>query len=641
MKMSTCSQKFDREDEIKCWNRRPKKRFEFGYEVDPTTQQVQVSPRNTSLSCISALTFDDSMHLINDRLKERDSTSSSSENKCYDESNRKEDLEEPFLISQQCDGLQNLKLENKSNTIDRARVEQKCYSQQDVGLKGSLYSRITNGYIENLQEEDKRKEVTIIDETLRTPILNDSKGEEIEMGYDRCDDGYTAGHTELIVEEEESYSETTADSSDTKSLQGNEDGQIRLYKGNNSTVADINNQPCGPLETTRDQWREVNDDTTGKTYFYNRRTRESRWNLPPDAKLMSKKRKINQKCNASIDCSSLKEVSVSSTDTNQRGEDKQNKMLHIQNNTVAVEKVCNGDTSIFDEDKKESHVIIEKCRRLRKSPKSEQRRRFFFPDVCEESNDEETEKSYEESSIEGIQKTLFSRNKSGQETYFAYCMFCGLETRDSHILIEHLSADCPTLKMFSKKDEICHLMNNTISRVESMVSSCDDYKVNQCAIYDGEDGNKENIPNVSQEILPSNNLKGTSSSENSNKPAIFSNSDDEETIADCSFNCHTIGSGSNRHYIEEETSPILSTCPFCTKSFQGGSYLSKHLLRCNARRKSNKKRTMRNSFSKQDGSQRRKKSSVNIQSHLLTDGGRRLPGYPKVGADAFDLGKTI
>ena len=43
----------------------------------------------------------------------------------------------------------------------------------------------------------------------------------------------------------------------------------------------------------KDQWREVHDDMTGKTYFYNRHTRESRWSLPKNAILIGKKRKIN------------------------------------------------------------------------------------------------------------------------------------------------------------------------------------------------------------------------------------------------------------------------------------------------------------------------------------------------------------
>jgi hypothetical protein len=220
---------------------------------------------------------------------------------------------------------------------------------------------------------------------------------------------------------------------------------------------------------------------------------------------------------------------------------------------------------------------------------------------------------------------------------YVHCIFCGTKIKctSSVPFTEHLRTSCSIVRDSYRKEQVSNLIHNTFLRAKNLLNLSD--HDNFESLTNGEH-DKENLPPLSYLSPKKKKLDETdtcNSTFDQSDIHIFSNSDDEETITDRSF--HQRSSQNNSyHPTEEEISPILSSCPFCNKSFRGGSDLSKHLLRCNARRRSNKKRTMHRSCTKQTVSaQRSKRASDNIQSLLLTDGGRHLPGYPKVGNNSL------
>jgi hypothetical protein len=85
---------------------------------------------------------------------------------------------------------------------------------------------------------------------------------------------------------------------------------------------------------------------------------------------------------------------------------------------------------------------------------------------------------------------------------------------------------------------------------------------------------------------------------------------------------------------EVDCTSLYCSCPFCKRTFSTGNELSRHLLRCRERRNSGRKRrSLQSRYGGPKSSSNDYSCQVhtpNLQTTLITDGGRTLPGYPKI-----------
>lgn len=593
------------DNQIKCWNR-PKRLFEFGSDLHSDSSNE--SPKyKSSISCISAITLDDSM--LNGSKYHFTKTK-----KDYQENNKgSRPLTEKIDINHREYNLyatsQN---EMNGNNIGPNGQNSKGHNS----IKGSsLYSRITTGYLgkpidSNLEISD---ETEALDE--RTNDINETEMEVDNIKVGKCNHcDISQAEINVIHDENEDtgYIGTPSSkcSDDKHDDVKEEKGALAIEPTNNCLSMFDDNGENAQI----DQWRQVFDHQTGKSYYYNRRTRKSSWSLPPNAVLLRKRRNINDD-SQDLSISFPKDVSISLDSTRSDNNETMNKELwnresssnHV--NGAALDR----DFLWEDRNKHDMHVLPVDGN--------------YENERHEESN---------------------SKKKNGQNS-FLFCMACGHRSIDATHLTEHMRQSCHSLHHYKYFDIMCNgSFHDAIGKVMDLLIlsnaplSCTSYDTTLKEITD----NKENIPPshlLKSKVEEKLHIGPLTANENYNETLVsasddeFSASDDEDMMMDYSFNQSIRQNASSvTKASEHDTSPLISTCPFCSQSLKGGSMFSKHLLRCNARQKSCKKRTMSsrkrrvNDFPSIEVQQTLSHKNSNIQSQLLIEGGRHLPGYPKL-----------
>jgi len=101
-----------------------------------------------------------------------------------------------------------------------------------------------------------------------------------------------------------------------------------------------------------DEWKKVVPGDGGRVYFYNRRTRESRWTLPADAILVASKNSRRLKGNSS----NQKNLTKTRSNDVGQGQDKELDHYNIKENTLSINNLKreNLEQSIKSEDKSQS-----------------------------------------------------------------------------------------------------------------------------------------------------------------------------------------------------------------------------------------------------------------------------------------------
>jgi len=430
-----------------------------------------------------------------------------------------------------------------------------------------------------------------------------------------------------------------------------------------------------------DQWREVEDQSTGRTYYYNRRTRESSWYLPPNAILLQKKRRL---------------AGMRPIESDQRLQDNARNLIgadytSLDEHTFTVNP--NSSSASCNEDSVEGHCEVEvslpdqiyrysdtshTCEKMIvpmisddcKGAKGRNRR---FSSTSEDSQgckpmfviDNESTKerpnafSPQVSVLHAVQETSYDDGEAPTSSGVLYCVYCGkMYSIDSHSFARHIN-ECGAMKKCLTNEPL------TQRRTQHILLKSWGLTLDSLGQENGED--KENIPPHSrspvenfrlQQPLPTNDVREQSFEKVAGKSLTFQRTNLFQVTASDYVDSNadvlaTAVSGQDKNSFrsrsgrfteeddfycigsDEETSPVQSSCPFCSRSFGEGNQLSKHLLKCRARKKSSKKRRSLPSVSTR-GNNRSSREELdrgpgsNLQSLLITGGGRHLPGYPKV-----------
>ena len=550
-------------EDIVCW-KRPRKKIELDC-VESFTTKYTISPRNVTSSSISAVTFDESEFKRSNLGK----------------TNESDHHGENFELIRCTDGARQ-KLEGRH-----------C-------LKGSLFCRITNGYNTDSLKYDEGHNVCITQGILSKPstvVKEDcnytnganEKDEIVDDEYHIAqgkevvgDERYNAlekQNTVDIVSVNASQNQLE-DCPSTRSCISPKASNIYNYEGNGNSNYTSDGVQQQESSERIDEWREVKDEDTGTSYFYNRRTRESRWNLPANAILLSKSRTINSE---KQQCTKAREVSMTVSEMTQSEcstDSLQSRIDFDKDVKYSPESMNPFDGSDDDEtlcadtcDEHSEGSLIARWKTLKKPLQIEQRRRFFFPDKSDAEAKVEAEKSY--------LKNVF-------------CMFCGEEISSTSLMILHIKngdCQCAIALPCDHVDKVCNAIESTFR----VIGRTNDIENNETNNIVPQEYDKENIPPCNRHTLEVTKISTDSQMEES---VIFTNSDEEDTITDFHYtrNLSTIdrnktsSSTGSLDYECDIESPIISRCPFCSKSFVKGSDLSKHFLTCNERRRSIKKR---------------------------------------------------
>lgn len=659
------------------------------------------SPRNASASCISAITFDGSeqsikilpnagtsgLSLASGSISHLSRKYSEIKEDCQYSSTRHEilvnreedkceDIVSTFFTSkdEECPLSRGCSEEAESNFAHL--TSQRNFGTADI-IKGSLYSRImnANGFHDAECKHGTKQNHSIIDDDENSAKEDQIGGradhrkvEEAYMDSDDDGDNYTRDGFDEYCDSTltiEKYELKDKDSTDKVQLDcfetHNADPCVRI-----ATTIEDEKSVCRKGNNIIDQWRQVQNTQTGKVYYYNRRTRESRWSLPDNAVLLRKKRQIGYEVDGSMDDDertvvvSLTSPEVSSlTENITLGAEKVSttavacqsfKLLPTESgmsfnsNTEVVEDILEktinpsstctlSDEKIdpFQLDEESSQLILERCKKLQKSISFDQKRRFFFPDdsdyIEHKTKWETTENPLDKKTDPPRNGSLKSRRNDTPGTSL-HCMFCGVgicttgdNNRDEIVvaLKKHLQLKCFSFSKFAVDSTCEHGKVRSALKEVWSTTSC----FQACR-----ERLKENTPPTGRNlkiktplsVKQISNIVEKPDSKNVVEPdsGIFTLSDDEDTMLTYEPRNQSLSNRIHRksdHGRAPVHDEVRSSCPFCRKEFQSGSKLSMHLLKCRERQKSSKKRGQ---------------SSSMLHSRLLTVGGRHLPGHPRV-----------
>ena len=486
--------------------------------VEKETSSIP-SLQNTSGSCISGLTFEDNS------FGESNSYSKHQPEHFNDESiTEDDDIVPPFLVSNDIKTLKERK--PGIETFDSFKCNQP---------RGSLYSRIMNSLISEKTFQHSSKD-------LESESKLNIKGS--------CKKGDT-----------------------------NSESMIDLSC---DFVESCNTNDSSPQEFVRDEWREVKNKTSGKTYYYNRRTRESRWKLPAGALLVRKRRrkmsKVGSKSSRTLEricCSKLPEPQTLVSNSSLQNVSSDDDFLFSCENDLRVSTIAFRDCCSNSEKKQYESVARNKGLINGESAEEEE---YFV------SNQDSTCRVYK--------RRWNNRRGDSYPNLDAnlFCMFCGVEERSIPGLIKHLQQLCPHVNDRQEMtQEVCNVLIKSLR--SQMLGAWNGHRKKCIALVESECDSCNQCTSIKEA-----NVEGQT----------FLNSSSEEKY---------------KFHFEED---VTTSCPFCDDSFHSGSQFSEHLLKCKKRRKSVEKRTTILSKGKNT------RCTHTLQSCPLIGGGRRLPGYPKV-----------
>jgi hypothetical protein len=537
---------------------------EVSFPNKALSQQIDISPRNTNASCISAITFDSSMTLSKTSHGETNYQSKDTKN-----------VGGPPLEAQSEDKNSHNDTSPHNKESIKSHTRNKSHDMKHTPCdRGSLYSRIMTRFQEDTDNETAEKNGTLRNIRIISSDLevNLSSPDQILNKYEKPDDEVESVHfhedaedesiiEEIQVEEEVETTPVHVDGGDI-AIQIETDEVLSVVSADHIPTQLFRERSEDKPEQGMDQWREVFDENTGKTYYYNRRTRESSWHLPSNGNLVEKRRYVRNDAlnNPQSSSISVHEVSMGgmSEDSVAFQQELYDADMSDQNTfSQSTDTSVNTDPQIsLNRDQTQNTL---------------RRREKFFPDDATQSNT--MCKMKNDDGVAGTpsshQRRAGSLRIDDDDGPCLFCMYCGASIDDANAMKKHLHFHCPKYSDYK-----------THKRTEH-----ERLRLNLKHIWNEIGGDKENQPPPNKCVISACDSYTTRST-CSQSVDIFSTSDDEETILDGAIHKQYQKSFQERSMYSQ----VPSTCAFCFKTFRSGNTLSKHLLVCRKRQASNKKR---------------------------------------------------
>jgi hypothetical protein len=338
---------------------------------------------------------------------------------------------------------------------------------------------------------------------------------------------------------------------------------------NDSTTSYQTSSSC-----KKDEWREVVDPESGRTYYYNRMTRVSKWKLPKGAVLAKPKEfrdKIRISINESHDASQLTDRS-STTDRvivkNESG-----------NQTASRRKALANARRLIDELWSSSNTSI---RQDVSPPDDNQASR---EDGTSTSESPEPSLSQGTSYVEHAINHLKSPQDCDTTSCSLFCMYCGRNCHSVEMLGLHLT-QCGMSKQVdgSTQNELKQVVLEFFSNRTSKSS----YQTPGAHHLDVIDSNQRQGARLTRRSLQKMNAFDSPAVSRSSGSA-YSEWNETKLIGDIrAFTIERSKSAPTKQYQRKNVSDYctkVKKCPFCEDKFSEGNQFSGHLLRCPERRR--------------------------------------------------------
>jgi len=304
------------------------------------------------------------------------------------------------------------------------------------------------------------------------------------------------------------------------------------------------------------EWRQV-DDTEGRTYYYNRKTRVSKWHLPPGAVVV--KKKVSSKSYDSQLLQTPKQpVSRQLNHSRQEGES------DAANHSPAKVEISKSQHSVATYDDRDEHKE---------------------GDCDSYSSDGSYSSVAEEESLENRTNRLQIQDiKSPQDASPScdalYCVYCGVKCDTTTVLGHHLTA-CKAFEHLQVHGQ------STQMEIESLLFKAWSQIGNSTAL---------------SSIKPIVNHTFNQEEVRYSSPKKFEASYDETFIGNdvtLSYEQTYVAATPpktptstrrTRREVENVYCIEKKSCPFCQLEFNKGNELSSHLLKCKARKSARKQR---------------------------------------------------
>ena len=340
-----------------------------------------------------------------------------------------------------------------------------------------------------------------------------------------------------------------------------------------------------------DQWKEAVDPESGRTYYYNRRTRVSKWRLPTDAVLTKKdsSRRHVQGCEQT-DCTDksrvVNPILSSISRRNHRRAEIRKKIMHVSLSSDDVKlNITNSSPQ------KEHQVSFESCylkqlkssSQLKQSPElpttvlHENEANLLVPTVTEKTID--IDEMDDTRKIESTQKDtaahlslVFPLNSPDENmSQSIFCLYCGCKCESIAVLSSHLP-QCTRFEQMQKHGRSTQIdLEIILFREWSKLGS------SSTDIVDGSTCGEVKLctpSGKSSSINPEEEVTRSSISKKSNLSA-------RQTTTP-----HNIKVLYGKPYFGIES----KKCPFCSVVIDTGNGFSSHLLVCTVRRQVRKQR---------------------------------------------------
>lgn len=327
----------------------------------------------------------------------------------------------------------------------------------------------------------------------------------------------------------------------------------------------------------KDEWREVIDPESGRTYYYNRRSRVSKWKLPRGA-VLAKPKKSSNKCHHSIHYSSdsrfIGESARTSRDTRQNG-------MLLLNESNGRSQTSSDTTHLSDEGINNDHY---------RGQNEHFRRDGTLPehDGCI-SKEEVTSMpetlaaghiSCNEPSIDHLKSPQDCNARLGS----VFCMFCGVDCPSVTALCSHFT-QCYSIKQVQSSTlmelekvivEIFSVPNGT-----SLTKNQTEYGI-KATHADHSIRERSLMHNQGLNSKPSQNNPINAPTANRSAQSTHN----ERNTWDLTEK--RPNSTPNQQYQRKNVSNYcieVKKCPFCEDEFNEGNQFSSHLLKCPERRR--------------------------------------------------------
>lgn len=348
-----------------------------------------------------------------------------------------------------------------------------------------------------------------------------------------------------------------------------------------SSVQDVPKQSRDAMDKSRpasskagvDQWREAVDPESGRTYYYNRRTRESKWRLPTGA--VVKKKESSRRYGQSREQSDPFESSIS-WQNRRRAESRKN-VMHVSLSSDEDKLNITRPSS-----QNESHLLnqqpppsqVEQSQALKKISSLEDKVHIICPTMNEEKtefDDLESARRIESGQNEPANQlnTAMPANSPREGTSHAvFCLYCGCRCESVAVLSFHLP-HCTQFAHLQQNGRSTQIdLEITLFREWSRLSSSSPTDVV--------------VGSSCQDLrTPSQKSPSLRQEEEATRSSISQISTRQTP---------TPRNGAKDEYAKPYYSAERKKCPFCNDIFDTGNGFSSHLLICTVRRQSRKQR---------------------------------------------------